>query len=282
MRFLHCSDVHITQDYKKADWRTLGWRRWIALIELSLGGRAAAFRDAVPTLSLIVNRMAAEQADHLIVSGDLTAYGMDAEFFEVAQVLGPLSRQPQGCSVIPGNHDRYSPETLKEHVFERHFKDLLHSDLPGHRSDDGFPFVRLLGEEAAVIGLCSARVPAFPGLSMGWIGKAQFEGLDDILSSPQLKDRATLVAVHHAPFNHRGTNDKWAHGLVDAQALLKRLPGPQYAVLHGHIHRRYHHPATSLRPHIFGAGSSTQHGQEGYWLIDVSNGKISGSEMRSV
>jgi hypothetical protein len=53
------------------------------------------------------------------------------------------------------------------------------------------------------------------------------------------------------------------------------LPGPRFAVLHGHIHRRYHHPATAKRPHIFGAGSSTQHGREGCWLIDVAAGQIS-------
>jgi hypothetical protein len=49
-------------------------------------------------------------------------------------------------------------------------------------------------------------------------------------------------------------------------------------VLHGHIHRRYHHPATDERPHLFGAGSSTQQGREGYWLIETRDGLIRGGE----
>ena len=50
--------------------------------------------------------------------------------------------------------------------------------------------------------------------------------------------------------------------------------GERFAVLHGHIHRRYHHPATADRPHVFGAGSSTMAGREGYWLIDTAGGRI--------
>jgi hypothetical protein len=64
--------------------------------------------------------------------------------------------------------------------------------------------------------------------------------------------------------------------LLDADALLELLPGPRFAVLHGHIHHRYHHPATATRPHLFCAGSSTQAGREGYWLIDVDGGTVRG------
>ena len=45
IRFLHCSDTHITEDYSKVPLRKLGWRRWIALGELKLG-RAIAFANA--------------------------------------------------------------------------------------------------------------------------------------------------------------------------------------------------------------------------------------------
>jgi hypothetical protein len=87
--------------------------------------------------------------------------------------------------------------------------------------------------------------------------------------------------VHHAPFNKQGKPDKPHHGLVDRGALFRRVRGERFAVLHGHIHHRYHHPATAEQPHIFGAGSSTQAGREGYWLIDVKDGRISASEMHT-
>jgi len=53
-------------------------------------------------------------------------------------------------------------------------------------------------------------------------------------------------------------------------------------VLHGHIHQRYHFPATEHRPHIFGAGSSTEAGHEGYWIIDTADGRIARCEKRSL
>ena len=87
------------------------------------------------------------------------------------------------------------------------------------------------------------------------------------------------MVVHHAPLTHLAKPDKLLHGLRDAEALFRVVRGPRFAVLHGHIHRRYHHPATSTRPHLFGAGSSTQAGREGYWLIETRDGLIRGGEM---
>ena len=143
--------------------------------------------------------------------------------------------------------------------------------------------MRLLGEgedAAAVIGLCSARLPPVPGLSFGRVGAAQLEGLRALVADPRLAGRAVLVVVHHAPLTHAGLADRAHHGLADAEALLSLLPGPRFAVLHGHIHRRYHHPATAARPHLFGAGSSTQAGLEGYWLIHTRGGQVLGGEQR--
>ena len=44
MRFVHCSDVHITADYFAQPLLRLGWRRWVALVELTVGGRARQYR----------------------------------------------------------------------------------------------------------------------------------------------------------------------------------------------------------------------------------------------
>jgi 3',5'-cyclic AMP phosphodiesterase CpdA len=282
MRFLHCSDVHITQSYAGAPWRKIGWRRWLALLELSIGGRAAAYARAGETLARIAGDLKNQGADHLILSGDLTAYAVDSEFQGARDALGELGGDKRRCTVIPGNHDRYTPGSLRAKRFEKYFGHLLESDLPEVSREGPFPFVRLLGEEAAVIGMCSARVPPVPGLSYGTIGEAQLDGLREAVAHPRLKGRAVLVVVHHAPLTSRGTKDKLTHGLRDAEKLFALIPGPRFAVLHGHIHHRYHHPATSTRPHVFGAGSSTCAGMEGYWLIDVANGQIAGGTKQEV
>jgi 3',5'-cyclic AMP phosphodiesterase CpdA len=276
MRFVHCSDVHITEDYFALPLRRLGWRRWVALAELTVGGRAKRYARAPQALSAIVRDAQAHAVDHFILSGDLTAYALEGEFSGARAALGPLADDPRRCTVIPGNHDVFTPGSHRSGRFARHFGHLLESDLPEYRREGAFPFVRLLGEEAAVVGLLSARVPITPGLSYGFIGPAQLEGLAALLKDARLDGRAVLVVVHHAPLTPRGRADRWSHGLRDAQALLRLLPGPRYAVLHGHIHQRYHHLATGERPHIFGAGSSTEAGHEGYWVIEVAGGRITG------
>lgn len=282
IRFLHCSDVHITQNYFAAPLLKLGWRRWIALFELQFGGRAAAFARAKETLGRIVDDAKAHGVDHVILSGDLTAYAMEAEFQGAREVLGELAEDPRRITVIPGNHDVYTPGAVRTRRFQRYFGQLIVSDLPEHQSPTGFPFVRLLGEEAAVVGLHSSRVPEVPGLSFGRIGPEQLGRLERIVADPRLNGRAILIVVHHAPLSHQGKADKLLHGLWDAQKLFALCHGPRFAVLHGHIHRRYHHPASDTRPHLFGAGSSTQKGREGYWIIEAEGGRIVGGRMHEV
>jgi 3',5'-cyclic AMP phosphodiesterase CpdA len=282
VRILHCSDVHVTLDYFKLPVHRLGWRRWIALGELKLGGRQRAYAQAGETIRAIVRDFHALGADHLVVSGDVTAYALPGEFEGARAALGELASDPRRCTVIPGNHDVYTPGSYRDRRFEQTFAPLLESDLPEYRREGIWPLVRLLGEDVAIVGLKSARVPLVPGMSFGVIGKRQLGGLRDAVNDPRLKERAVVVVVHHAPLSPRGRPDKLSHGLADREALFRIARGPRFAVLHGHIHKRYHHAATDSRPHLFGAGSSTQQGREGYWLIEVERGRIAGGQMLSV
>jgi 3',5'-cyclic AMP phosphodiesterase CpdA len=274
MRFLHFSDVHVTQDYFRMPFRKLGWRRLMAMFELSVGGRARRYARSAETVSHIVSERTRHGVDHLILSGDLTAYATHWEFQRAREALGGLAEDPSQLTVIPGNHDVYTPGAYNTRRFEKYFGHLLQSDLPQYAREGPFPFVRLLGEEVAIVGLMSARVPPVPGLSFGLLGRTQRSALRDLLEDPKLRHRAVLVVVHHAPVAPSGRKDHLLHGLLDADALLRLCPGERFAVLHGHIHQRYHHPATQTRPHTFGAGSSTEAGHEGYWIIDVEDGRI--------
>jgi len=266
----------MTADYPSLPMRPLGWRRWLAMFEQTVGGRRKAYARAPGTLATIAEDARRWGVDHFILSGDVTQYALEPEFMLARQALGELAEDPSRCTVIPGNHDVFTPGSHRSGRFARHFGQLLHSDLPEHRREGAFPFVRLVGREAAVVGLLSARVPVVPGVAAGFIGAEQLEGLAAVVKDPRLAGRALLVVVHHAPFTPWGGADHLLHGLRDAKALIGLLPGPRFAVLHGHIHQRYHHPATAERPHLFGAGSSTQAGREGYWIIEVKEGQVVG------
>jgi 3',5'-cyclic AMP phosphodiesterase CpdA len=274
LRILHCSDVHLTHDYATLPWRRLGWRRWLALLELGPGGRARAFAEAGATLRQIAQDMERHGADHLVLSGDLTAYALEPEFRAAREALGAAADDPARCSVIPGNHDTFTPGSVRAQRFERHFGHLLASDVEGSACEGPYPFVKLVGEETAVVGLLSARVPRVPGFAFGWVGRRQLGALRHLIHDASLAGRAILVAVHHAPLTPAGRPDRRLHGLADGAALLALLRGPRFAVLHGHIHHRHHHASDGVRPHLIGAGSSTERGREGYWLIDVEDGGI--------
>jgi 3',5'-cyclic AMP phosphodiesterase CpdA len=206
----------------------------------------------------------------VLLSGDLTALATHPEFQGAREALGKLAWDPQRLSVVPGNHDRYTAHSARDRRFEQYFGHLLKSDLPDYCGPDGYPYVRLVGEKLAVIGLDSTHLAPAPGLAFGRLGFGQLRRLGAILDDPALRGRAVCALVHHAPLHRWGGADSVTHGLWDAKALLALLKGRHASVHHGHIHQRYWHRATADRPHLFGAGASTMRGDEGYWLIDLA------------
>ena len=109
MKVLHLSDVHLAPVVPgRPPWHG-GWRRLLAQVELKLMGRARRYVDAPQALARILEEAASLGVDHLVLSGDLTVLARDEEFALVAEALGPLTGQPARLTVVPGNHDRYTP-----------------------------------------------------------------------------------------------------------------------------------------------------------------------------
>ncbi|MFN2547072.1 MAG: metallophosphoesterase [Myxococcales bacterium] len=77
-----------------------------------------------------------------------------------------------------------------------------------------------------------------------------------------------IVLVHHAPV----PDWPW-HELRGRKALLEKTRDAA-AVLCGHKHERFR------RGNVFCAGSSTQRGHEGYWLLELDQGRIVSAEQR--
>ena len=278
MRIVHLSDVHVQADYRRLPLRRLGWRRAVAQLEWLGLGRARRYAGALAALEEAVAQIVRLAPNHVVVSGDLTALALEEEFVWARAALEPLAR-PGLLSVVPGNHDRYTAHAAKERRFERHFGDLLRSDLPEAAGSRGYPFVRLVGEELAVIGLDSTRLAPMPGLSFGRVGREQMHALSRLVDAPALRERALCVLVHHAPLRQSGRPDRLTHGLLDGAQLLRLLAGRRCTLHHGHVHRRYWHRSLQGRPHLFNAGSATERGHEGYWIVDwTADGGVTARE----
>jgi hypothetical protein len=89
-----------------------------------------------------------------------------------------------------------------------------------------------------------------------------------------MSDRVCIVMTHYAPLRRDGSFDTLRHGLVEATELMAICARPQVLLVHGHVHHRYHHASSSVRPWMFGAGSATQRGREGFWLYEIERASV--------
>jgi len=252
----------------------MGWRRWAGQLELKVARRARRYVKAPETIARLVAEGFRQGVDHVILSGDLTALAVDAEFEGALRALGDLASRPDKLTVVPGNHDLFTPGSRRKNRFESWFGHLLDSDLPELRGEGAWPHVRLVGDDAAVVGLCSARVPLLPGIAAGRVGDAQLGALEKICE--RLRGRSIHVVVHHAPLRWNGSIDRRDHGLADARALLDVCTRGGVTAIHcGHIHIRYAWQVPG-GPMVIGGGSSTWLGHEGYWIVDSAAGRLTG------
>jgi 3',5'-cyclic AMP phosphodiesterase CpdA len=221
----HLSDVHLGPLPRLGvrHWnvkRTLGWLNWMR-------HRSAAHRPE--TLARLIDDLAAQQPDHIAVTGDLINIGHPGEYATAARWLSELGSPPD-VSVVPGNHDIYTRLTAGPGIAQ--WSAYMSGD--GQETDETFPYVRRRGP-IALIGLNSA-IPTRPFYAIGRIGEAQLARLAVLLDTLAGEGLVRVVVVHHAPLPGQTTP---SHSLVDAGALEAVLTrhGADL-VIHGHLHRR--------------------------------------------
>lgn len=269
-KILHVSDVHVPVPVGAiplADWfskRAMGGLNYL----VRRGPRFAAAEAKLVELGRFAE---AEDVDLVVASGDFTVLGTEPEHEVARRAVLPLTRRPEGLFAIPGNHDVYLSDAVKAERFRRHFGDLvLAADLPSLATDGIYPLVRRVGEHVALIAIDSTRPNPQPWRSSGRIPDAQLAGLRTALSDPSLAGRFKIVVTHYAPRLWNGQPDSRGHGLTNADALLAILaPHARTCLLHGHVHRRYAVAIPGVGPTLLCAGSSTELGHEGAWLLEI-------------
>lgn len=269
-RVLHFSDVHVGVPLGAVPLRDLAGKRLLGAANLVLH-RDRLFADAPAKLAALA-RFADEAAvDLAVCTGDYTGLGTREELAAAREAVAPLTKRPLGFVTVPGNHDLYVPDAVREHRFEDAFGDLVTSDLPELAVRGPFPTVRFVGDALAVIGVTSARPNPQPWRSSGLVGDAQLDALRRALREPRVRARYVVVATHYAPLREDGARDTRLHGLDDADALLALLREelPRGLLVHGHVHHRYHQRVPGGTAWIFNSGSATHRGREGAWVYDL-------------
>lgn len=275
MRVLHVSDVHISLGLGRVPLTDWPGKRLAGGVNL-LRGRGRRFEDALAKLACLAELSGSERVDLVVCSGDFTAMGTDAELAAARRAFEPILQSAAEFVCVAGNHDLYTRNVVRERRFEKHFGDLLTTDLPELRVDGTWPTVRLLGEQVAVVALNSARPNPAPWVSSGRIPAEQLASLTAILGRPEIERRLVLVVTHYAPCLADGSPDTPSHGLENAEAFLRECAGLDGgAILCGHVHRTYRVRLPAIGPEIFCAGSATMNDLEGFWLLDVDDGRVS-------
>lgn len=235
IRIAHVSDLHVLSRTIAA-WRSIIFnKRMTGYANLVLRRGRVHRRDYLHT----VLAAAAESADHVVVTGDITNLALEHEFEEASALLAELARRVE-LTVVPGNHDIYLPSTHRERRFPHHFRHYLTSDLPELSCDlaaGEYPCVKLRGH-VAIIAL-SSGVPRPPFIAAGYLGHEQIEAFERVLAHPEVQRRTPVVLVHHPPLDTRPRIVQLKDGLVDAKAFRRALSVlSRGLVLYGHVHVR--------------------------------------------
>jgi 3',5'-cyclic AMP phosphodiesterase CpdA len=178
-------------------------------------------------LDALVADLRAQRPDHIAITGDLVNIALEAEFAPARAWLQSVGT-PEHVTVVPGNHDAYARATQRR--FAEIWRYYLRGDGALTADPITFPFVRRRGP-LALIGVSSA-VPTPPFMATGWLGQAQRDALDGILSQLSSEQAFRVLLIHH-PLR----SDSRHKRLTDADELLVLLK--RYGVeliLHGHDH----------------------------------------------
>jgi 3',5'-cyclic AMP phosphodiesterase CpdA len=237
LRIAHVSDLHVLSPLG-VEWRRILFNKRMTGYANLLLHRGRVYR---PEYLAAVLSAAARQADHVVVTGDITNLSLESEYAEARRLLDEVAQSTE-VTVVPGNHDLYLPEIGLERRFPHHFAPFLESDLPWLALDlpaGRFPFVKLRGP-VALIGLSSA-VPRPPFVSAGYVGHEQLDALKQVLAHPEVARRTPVILIHHDPLDARMPIEQLRSGLVDARSLRDALsPLSRGLVLFGHLHVRRH------------------------------------------
>ena len=259
MRLIHLTDPHLsTLEGEKIS--ELRGKRWSGYLSWRKNRR----KHYLPmVLNKLVGAIKTENADQILLTGDLVHIGLETEIAQATDWLNTLGSAEQ-VMLVPGNHDVYAKGSA-ESVFQAWSNYLFHSTRRSESSPatDHFPVVRKLGK-FSLVGLSTACVtPVF--MASGKLGQEQLQRLGKILQQAEVEDQTVVLLIHHPPLPGM-TN--WRKGLADAgelEAVLKNHPPA--LIFYGHLHHNHEQQWGDTRIYCTAAASSVS--DASYRVIDI-------------
>ncbi|MDC0745780.1 metallophosphoesterase family protein [Polyangium mundeleinium] len=239
-RIAQVTDLHLLED--RHDSRS-GMERW-RLRYLTFGRSPCARRRRERALDALV-RARMTDADHVIITGDLTEDGVSAQFEALAEVLSESKLSPERVTLVPGNHDLYDDGRAFTRALEGPLRAYARTSRPGATTE----------LRDVLIVPISTAVPLPVTRSSGLIEQGAVERLGKLAEDPHFAWKVVLSAQHHPPGKHVIAAWHWIDGLQAPEAmdaLLARCE--RLHVAHGHAHRSENRSIRAgASPRVFGA-----------------------------
>jgi 3',5'-cyclic AMP phosphodiesterase CpdA len=222
LRIIHLSDVHVWR-YSFNPFHLLN-KRAVGMFGLVIR-RARKFR--LERLRQVVERVRSLDADHILITGDLTTTALPAEFRAARSELADLLGDPERVTVVPGNHDRYTGGSVRL----RHFEEWFGAFSPARP----YPWLRPLDADTSILGLDATRSHLS---ATGRLPTEQLEAAKALLAEASTRPRRLIVACHYpvvAPPNYeRDLRHKRMKNADEVRSWLSTI-GPHLFCC-GHVH----------------------------------------------
>ncbi len=186
------------------------------------------------------------------MTGDVTFSGEPREFERAADLLRSFAEEKK-LTVVPGNHDVWSEESVETGRFLR----AIGPDGKGmRRAAPSYPHVVALGDDAVLVALDTARWGDDPWTTPGRLGSEQLRAARELVRDHAKQGgKAVVLAFHHhvvLPPERVPSDARVARmPLADADQVVRLVAElPVAAVLHGHRH-------TAFRVDLPGAAGPT-------------------------
>ncbi|MBX3261140.1 MAG: metallophosphoesterase [Labilithrix sp.] len=228
-RIAHLSDVHILD--ARAGTRRARYRFTTKLV--SIGQRAVDPHARSRKLARALRAAKEQGADHVVISGDLTEVGADAEFEQFAEVLHDARLPADSVTLVPGNHDAYTNGDGWARAMRGPLAAFAASSAaaPGKVVERG---------DVVFLPIDTTRFQTI-AWSGGVFTKETAAAVERRMTDPAFRDKAMVLVVHHPPF-HPVKAMKWIDGLRGGANVLDLLARhPRLQLLHGHLHRIFNH-----------------------------------------
>jgi 3',5'-cyclic AMP phosphodiesterase CpdA len=258
MRLVHLTDPHLSH-LEGVNFSMLWGKRWSGYLSW-FKNRQKKHLKAV--LEKLTDAVRAENADQILLTGDLIQIGLDSEISQATEWLAALGPAEQ-IMLVPGNHDIYAKGSADAACLAWS-EYLFHDNQAGSAGALGqFPVSRKLGQ-LSLIALSTACVtPIF--MASGKLGQQQLDKLAELLQHAANENQMVCLLIHHPPLPGMTI---WRKALADADALQAVLEiYPPVMIFHGHLHHNREQQWGDS--HIYCTAAASSVSEASYRVIDI-------------